>query len=88
MGGYIAVVDGGPGSYGSWFPDLPGCTAMGQTIETLAVNAREAMRDWASVLTEQGGVLPRPSSPEGLRQNVDVVEALQAGAHLTEIAMV
>jgi predicted RNase H-like HicB family nuclease len=42
---YTAVTNGGAGRYGAWFPDLPGCTAMGETIDKLIVNAAEAMRD-------------------------------------------
>ncbi len=32
MSRYTALIDGAAGEYGVFFPDLPGCTAMGNTI--------------------------------------------------------
>ena len=41
MSRYIALVDGKKGAYGVVVPDLPGCYAMGKTIDE-ALAAREA----------------------------------------------
>jgi predicted RNase H-like HicB family nuclease len=30
---YAALIDGKRGAYGVTFPDLPGCTAMGRTLD-------------------------------------------------------
>lgn len=61
---YIALIDGQNGSYGVVFPDLPGCTAMGSSIEEALVNAAEALEDWAAEVAE----LPAPSTYETLKQ--------------------
>ena len=42
---YYALIDGEAGGYGIVFPDLPGCTAMGATIDEAIGNAAEALRD-------------------------------------------
>ena len=39
MTSFTALIDGRTGAYGVYFPDLPGCTAMGATLEEAVVNA-------------------------------------------------
>jgi predicted RNase H-like HicB family nuclease len=41
---YFALIDGKAGAYGVVFPDLPGCTAMGKTIDVALANAADALR--------------------------------------------
>ena len=58
---YAALVDGREGAYGVVFPDLPGCVAMGYTVEDALVNAEDALRDYTLDAEEDGEVLPHPS---------------------------
>ncbi|HEY4942787.1 MAG TPA: type II toxin-antitoxin system HicB family antitoxin [Rhizomicrobium sp.] len=58
--GYIAQIDGKRGAYGATFPDLPGCTAMGETVDTALTNAAVALRDWIDVMREAGYKAPHP----------------------------
>src|ERR1700678_2270999 len=39
MSSYTALIDGEAGAYGVYFPDLPGCTAMGATLDDAIANA-------------------------------------------------
>ena len=39
MTSFTALIDGKTDAYGVYFPDLPGCTAMGATLEEAVVNA-------------------------------------------------
>ena len=39
---WTVLIDGETGAYGAVFPDLPGCTAMGATIEAALLHAGEA----------------------------------------------
>jgi predicted RNase H-like HicB family nuclease len=55
---YIALIDGNAGAYGVVFPDLPGCAAMGETIDAELANAAAAMHDWIDVVKEAGWNLP------------------------------
>lgn len=85
---YIALIDGEAGAYGVTIPDLPGCTAMGATIEQALAAAVDAMRDWAEVVDEDGGTIPVPSTADALRADSDVAEALAEGAMLATVALV
>jgi len=87
MSRYVALIDGEPGACGVAIPDLPGCVAMGRTIDEALANAAGAMRDWADVIKEAGGSVPSPRSAEDVRRDANVVEALAAGAMLASVAM-
>jgi predicted RNase H-like HicB family nuclease len=45
---YIAIIDFDHGMYGAYFPDAPGCTAMGKSEEEVIANATEAISEWAA----------------------------------------
>ena len=58
---YPALVDGREGAYGVVFPDLPGCVAMGYTVEDALINAEDALRDYTLDADQDGEILPEPS---------------------------
>ena len=58
---YPALIDGEAGAYGAVFPDLPGCVAMGDTLEAVIRNAEDAMRDWIASMEANGQRVPEPS---------------------------
>ncbi len=62
MSRYIAVIDQEDGMYGAYFPDAPGCTAMGETEEEVVDNAIEALSDWVAHEISEGREAPRPRS--------------------------
>ncbi len=70
---YPALMDGEIGAYGIAFPDLPGCAAMGHTIEETIVNAEDAMQDWVAEMEKRGREIAPPSPLE----SVDVPEGCQ-----------
>ncbi len=70
---YPALVAGREGAYGVVFPDLPGCVAMGYTVDDALVNAEDALRDYTLDVEEDGEVLPGPS----LFQSIDVPKGSQ-----------
>ena len=49
--------------YGVVFPDLPGCTSSGDTVQDAAVNAAEALSGHIQVTLEAGEQVPPPSAP-------------------------
>jgi predicted RNase H-like HicB family nuclease len=73
---YVALVDGKPGAFGVVFPDCPGCTAMGRTVEDALDNAAEALAEWAADV----GTMPKPRSVAQVRRDPDVRQALADGA--------
>ncbi len=60
------LVDGDVGAYGVSFPDLPGCVAMGLSVDEALLNAEESLRDWAGDYEERGGAMPPPTPLEGV----------------------
>jgi predicted RNase H-like HicB family nuclease len=88
MTSYIGLLDGKAGAYGVYFPDLPGCTAMGATIDEAISNAAEAMRDWADATEQKGRPIPAPRARESLREDPDASEMLGEGAVLVLVPLV
>jgi predicted RNase H-like HicB family nuclease len=85
---YIAVIDGRKGAYGVVIPDLPGCTAMGDTIEAAITNAATALRDWVEVTEEAGEKVPPPRSFEILHRDPEIAAALAGGAALATVPLI
>jgi predicted RNase H-like HicB family nuclease len=88
MARYTALVDGQAGAYGVVIPDLPGCTAMGPTIEAALTNAVDALRDWVETTEDNGEQVPAPRPIEELRRDPDVAEALAGGATLASVPLI
>ena len=61
---YPALIDGETGAYGVVFPDLPGCVAMGSTIDEALRNAQEVLRDWMDSMEEAHQYVHAPSPAE------------------------
>lgn len=61
---YIAIIDYDEkdGLYGAYFPDAPGCTAMGKTEEEVVANATDALAEWVADARSDGQDIPRPRS--------------------------
>ncbi len=60
--GYLIVIEGGRGNYGAWAPDLPGCVALGDTIEECEREMREAIQFHIDGLREEGERVPEPAA--------------------------
>ena len=60
---YPALIESEDGVYGVVFPDLPGCVAVGLTVDEALTNAEHAVRDWVECTEEAGEDVPDPSAP-------------------------
>jgi|SRR5579883_131569 predicted RNase H-like HicB family nuclease len=85
---YFVLVDGQDGAYGVVFPDLPGCVAMGETIEKALANAGDVLRDWVDLTEENGHPIPPPRALEALRADPETAQALRSGASLATVPLV
>ncbi|HWD26628.1 MAG TPA: type II toxin-antitoxin system HicB family antitoxin [Rhizomicrobium sp.] len=88
MSRYIALIDGKAGAYGVVFPDLPGCTAMGRTMDAALSNAAGALRDWADLMDEEGLKIPRARNLSALRKDADFLKALSESAGLARTVLI
>ena len=77
---YPALIESGGDDYGVVFPDLPGCVAMGNTLDEAIRHAEEALYDWMDSMEELGHPISAPSALE----NIEVPE----GCALTSILLV
>ncbi len=61
---YLILIEGGPPSnYSAWSPDVPGCVAVGDTIEEVEEQMREAIAFHLEVIATDGETLPDPLGP-------------------------
>jgi predicted RNase H-like HicB family nuclease len=70
---YLVVVEKGPGSFGAYVPDLPGCVAAAGSREEVLKLIRDAIEFHLEGLKEDGQPIPLPSSSS------EVVEVEAAG---------
>lgn len=73
---YFALVDGEPGAYGVAFPDLPGCTAMGGTLEDALKTGALALADYVATVEDRGGKVPTARSLDELQGDPEVTDAI------------
>ncbi len=57
----IVIEQADDGGFGAWAPDLPGCVALGDTIEETEHSMREAIAFHIEGLRLNGDPVPEPS---------------------------
>jgi predicted RNase H-like HicB family nuclease len=77
---YIAIIeDAGPDyAIGVWFPDLPGCTSAGDSIDEALRNAPEALELYAESFEADGKSLPRPRTLTELKTDPEIADDIKA----------
>jgi predicted RNase H-like HicB family nuclease len=85
---YVALVDHDKAGFGVVFPDAPGATAMGRTVEEALSDAAEALSDWMAGRAEDGRPIPKPRSWAVIKKDKDVIEALGEGAVMALVPLV
>lgn len=59
---YAIVIEGSEGDYSAFVPDLPGCVAVGDTIDEIVGLMQEAIRFHIEGLAEDGLPIPPPQT--------------------------
>jgi predicted RNase H-like HicB family nuclease len=67
--GYVIVIEKGQSNYGAYLPDLPGCFAVGESLEEIKDLIAEAIVFHLEDLREEGMTIPKSVS---LCEYVDV----------------
>lgn len=57
---YAIVIEKSENNYGAWAPDLPGCVAVGDTVEEVERLMREAIEFHLEGMREDGDPIPPP----------------------------
>jgi predicted RNase H-like HicB family nuclease len=85
---YAALIDGVDGAYGVAFPDAPGCTAMGKTMDEAIANAGRALAEWVGHAVASRLEVPQVRPVDELRNDPEVVEQLAEGAAIAVVPLV
>jgi predicted RNase H-like HicB family nuclease len=75
---YPAIIEGDAKTgYSVFFPDLPGCTSGGDSLQQAALNAEQALAGHVELMLGASETLPEPSILDTLPRPIepDVVEA-------------
>ncbi len=59
---YAVVIEKGERNYSAYVPDLPGCVSVGDTLEEVKAEIREAIEFHLEGMREDGEPIPPPSS--------------------------
>ena len=59
---YAVVIEKGQSNYSAYVPDLPGCVAVGDTIEEIQREIQEAIAFHLEGMRADGLPIPEPSS--------------------------
>ncbi len=59
---YAVVIEKGETSYGAYIPDLPGCIAVGESLEETKQLIQEAIAFHLEGLQEEGSPIPKSVS--------------------------
>ena len=63
---YPVIIDGELGAYGIVIPDVPGCFAMGKTVDEALEDAADGLAEFFELFEERGKGFPEPSDPATL----------------------
>ena len=59
---YAVVIEKGERNYSAYVPDLPGCVSVGDTLDEVKAEIREAIEFHLEGMREDGSPIPKPSS--------------------------
>lgn len=71
---FPAIIERAGAGYSVYFPDLPGCTSAGDTVQEAARNAEEALAGHLLVSAEHGEDIPSPTDIDALPHDAEVDE--------------
>jgi predicted RNase H-like HicB family nuclease len=72
---FPAIIERGARGFGVIFPDLPGCTSAGRTVQEAARNAEEALSGHLVAMADYGDPIPEPGELDTLKADPEIEEA-------------
>jgi len=73
-----AIIERGGEGYFAFFPDVPGCTSAGETVQDALRNAEEALQGHLALALEHGEALPAATPLDQIGRDPEVDEAARA----------
>jgi predicted RNase H-like HicB family nuclease len=71
---YVAVIERGSDGFGVFFPDVPGCTSAGVTVQEAASEAETALYGHLTLALEHGEALPDARALDGIACDPEIDE--------------
>ncbi|MBF0625416.1 MAG: type II toxin-antitoxin system HicB family antitoxin [Magnetococcales bacterium] len=71
---FLAIIERGSEGFGVTFPDFPGCTSYGNTIQEAAEHAEEALAGHVGLMLADGDPIPIPSDLDDVPIDPEVDE--------------
>jgi len=59
---YAVVIEKGERNFSAYVPDLPGCVSVGDTLDEVRAEIREAIEFHLEGMREDGAPIPQPTS--------------------------
>lgn len=59
---YAVIVEPSGNGFGAYAPDIPGCVAVGETIEETLVFMKDALEAHLRMMRDDGDPIPEPST--------------------------
>ena len=59
---YLAIIETAENNYSAYVPDLPGCIAVGDTVEETEQMIKEAIEFHLEAMREDGLSIPQPTT--------------------------
>lgn len=72
---FPAIIERAKKGFGVFFPDMPGCTSYGKTIQEAALNAEEALRGHLLLMAGDGDPVPKQRPLDKIETDPEVKEA-------------
>ncbi len=72
---FPAIIERAKKGFGVFFPDMPGCTSYGKTIEEAALNAEAALRGHLLLMARDGDPIPIQRPLDKIESDPEVKEA-------------
>ena len=74
---YPAIIERAGAGFSVFFPDLPGCTSAGQTVQEAAQNAEEALAGHLIVSAQHDDQIAGPSALDATERDDEVDELVR-----------
>lgn len=71
---YVAIIERGKHEFFAFFPDVPGCTSSGESVQQAATNAEEALHGHLTLALEHQEALPEAASLDAIAVDPEVDE--------------
>lgn len=71
---FVAIIERGNDGFYAFFPDVPGCTSAGESVQEVARNAEAALHGHLTLGLENGEALPEASTLDSIPADPEVDE--------------